>query len=95
MSMIKLNHWHIKENELGISLMNFYVGINIVKENCFLLKVVGGSTEIKEISFWFPTLEDAIVFTEGVVSKCFTFDDVEKGYDTFINENNKVLKKER
>lgn len=97
MKIIKRNNWFINDNELVISLMRFYVSISIIYDNnlVFNVRVVNSDTEIKEMKFAFSTLEDAIVFTEEVVSKCFNFEDVERGYDSFNKNISKNLVKKR
>ena len=99
MHSVKLNHWYIDDSELSISLMNFYVDIEPLLDNnniiVYLLRVVNLNTEIKEISFKFDSLEEAMSFAENDVKKCFTFSDVLDHYKKINSEDNKVLKKKK
>ena len=90
------NNWYVDDNRLSTSLLRFYVDIKLFanrENNHHILRVVNTDTEIKELSFEFTTLEDAIKFIENVVAKCWTFDDVLAGYKEFSNEKKKVLKR--
>ncbi len=98
MNRINLDHWFVNDNELGISLMKFYVNIKMINEDndiYYIARVINSETEIKEISFKFLSLEDAITFTENIVSKCFTFDEVRDKYIVFCDNKEKTYKKER
>ena len=97
MNMIKNDHWFIHENELAISLMRFYVSIKLIDDdgkNVFLLRVSKGNAE-KEISLKFDSLEDAIVFAEDVVDRCFTFDIIKEIYYDTLYDKKKVYRKVR
>ena len=79
---IKLNHWYVNNNTMSISLMKYYVSINMVLLNnkaCFVLDVM--NNERKNMYLSFESLEDAISFTEDVVSNySYTFDDMQEEY---------------
>lgn len=77
---MNLNHWFIKNNELSISLMQFYVSILIYKKDniCFILKVNNGNME--DIYLYFDTLEDAVSFTENSIVNSNSFDDILNTY---------------
>ena len=97
MNTIKNEHWFIHNNELAISLMHFYAEISMVNGNnviYFVLKVVNTNKDAKELSFMFLTLEEAIVFTEEVVSNCWTFDDIINSFNFYQDNQSKMLKKE-
>lgn len=81
MKSIQFNHWYIKDNELSISLMNFYVRIQIFsrKPSLFYLLTVYNSDK-EEVILSFPTLEEAVSFTEGKISSFFTLEEVEHAY---------------
>lgn len=72
MEVTRLGNWYIKNNELSISFMNYYVLINISNEDYLLynLNVLKDGKEI--LTFIFYTLEEAVDFTENVIknSKC-------------------------
>ena len=97
MNMIKNNHWLIHENELAISLIRYYVSIRLIDEdekNVFLLKVSTGMAE-KEISLKFDSMEDAIVFTEDVIDKCSSLDEIKTVYYDTLYDKKKVYRKVR
>lgn len=78
-----LDHWAIKNNELHISLMNYYVIIKISSEEnvlVFRLKVFSNGKE--KLSFVFNSLEKAITFAEDVVNRNYsmTLDDIIDAY---------------
>ena len=99
MHNIMLERWYVDDSELSISLMNFYVSIEPLLDNnnliVYLLRVVNLNTDIKEISFKFDSLEEAISFTENDVRKCFTFSQVLDHYKKVFKEENKVFKKRK
>lgn len=81
MKRIEKDHWYITDNKLSISLMSQYVDIEVMKNDKFVfykLRVIGGDRE--ELVFNFYSLEDAVHFTEDVVSKCYTNEEVSKRY---------------
>ena len=81
MKSIDLNHWYIKDNEMSISLMNFYVSIQSFideKSSFYLLRVCNSDRGI--LNFSFPTLEEAVSFTEDTVASSFTLEDVTIAY---------------
>ncbi|MBQ6135447.1 MAG: hypothetical protein IJI60_03925 [Bacilli bacterium] len=81
MKAIELNHWYIQDNEMSISLMNFYVSIQSFvdgKSSFYLLRVCNSDRGI--LNFSFPTLEDAVCFTEDKVATFFTLEDVAIAY---------------
>ena len=89
MKYLGLNHWYIKDNNLSISLMNFYVEIeSVVKDNIlgYVLRVVCSEKEIKEIDLKFNSLEEAINFTEEVITDCWTFNEITNIYNGMYNE---------
>lgn len=87
MKRIEKNHWYIKENKLDISLMKFYVSIEITKndKNVFYRLTVTDE-EMQELVFNFYTLEDAIFFTEDIISKCFTTKEVIEKYQELYSQ---------
>ena len=65
MEKIKLNHWYVRNNELSISLMDFYARIQILSNDNMivnnLVNLVIYSKDLDEYHFKFETLEDAII----------------------------------
>ena len=95
MNMIKLDHWYLHGNELAISLMRYYVSIKLINDdgnNIFILRVTTGMAE-KEVPLMFDSLEDAIVFTEDVINKCATIDEIKQVYYDTLYDKEKVYKK--
>jgi len=98
MNYIKSNNWYVRENNLSISLMNFHVEIEGVIRNNILsynLIVVQSEKVIKEKSFMFKNLEDAITFTEDVIAECWTLSEINDEYNKIYNSygDRKVKKK--
>ncbi len=77
MERMNLDHWFINENTLSISLMNFYIEVSQY-ENCYQLRII--NSNMKKLDLYFNTMEDAVEFTESVVSKCFTFEEILDNY---------------
>ena len=67
MKRISLNHWYVKDNRLEISLMWFFVSIDIESNGCFLTVVEDGTNKTR---FYFSNLEEAIDFTEKFIASC-------------------------
>ena len=95
MSIMRLNHWFIGGNELSISLMRFYVRIEICQNDSFIyyrLEVYDNGKPY--LIFNFYSLEDAVSFTENEISKCETYDDILARYkDLFANNRFQPLSK--
>ena len=71
MGRIELNHWFATDNELSISLMRYFVKINICQNNKILFYHLEVSEESKvALVFNFYSLSDAIQFTEEIIGKC-------------------------
>lgn len=95
MHSIKLDHWYINDNNLSISLMRFYVGIKcIIEDNkvVYNLELINSEIGLKKL-FRFSCLEDAIFFTEEVIRKCQTFEEVNEEYNNMYESNGKVMNK--
>ena len=79
------NHWYIKNNELTISLLNFYVSIHVLKNDDYVfyrLTVIDENG--KELKYNFYTLEDAVYFTENVVAKKQKREDITDTYHSLL-----------
>ena len=88
MNNIKLNHWFVDKDELSISLMNFFVKINIVFYEDYIyyeLNVIKDSIQCLTINFY--SIEAAITFTEDVIDKCSSVEEIVINYERLFNEN--------
>ena len=87
MSNFKLNHWFINGNELSISLMRYYVDINMNLDDysgiCFILRVIDSNR--RQLLFNFDSIEKAVVFTETVIDKCLTFEEIKEAYNKYYS----------
>ena len=88
MKRIEKNHWFVNNNQLSISLMNFYVSItfNQNKDTYFVLDVI--DSDMNHLYFYFNTLEKAINFTEEIVAHSKTNVDVINLYNEKYNSKN-------
>lgn len=93
MRRLKLDHWFVGEDTLGISLMRYYVDINITIDDDkikYILRVI--DSDRKELLFDFDALEEAISFVEGVINKCKSYIEVEEAYNKYYaQDKNKTL----
>lgn len=81
MSRMELNHWFVHDNKLSISLMRFYVGIEIINSYYginYQLLVKDGNEMF--LTFNFSSLEDAVVFTENTIAKSYNFKEIVNKY---------------
>ncbi len=95
MGKIELNYWFVNENALSISLMHFFVRIvpKIDSNIAYGLEVIDEKRENRIL--YFKTLEDAMNFTEEIVSKCWKLAEVINNYnDNYLNNKTKILKRE-
>ena len=91
-----LNHWFIDNNKIGISLMLFYVDIEILIEDgelCYKLQVFDDSKVA--LTFIFETLENAMTFVEDVVNKnsSITLLNIKKTYDEQYGKSKIIIKR--
>ena len=93
MERIQLNHWFVGENELSISLLLYFVRINICQSIYqddlsiyYQLDVIDQNQDVLE--FGFDSLEDAMMFTEEAVNGLVTRDEIIQAY----NEKNETEK---
>jgi len=96
MNIIKKNNWFVRDNNLLISLNNFYAGIYVLSENdnvYFKVSVLNYNTMAIELELLFSTMEESISFIEDVVDKCSTFDEILLEYKNLYDNENKILKK--
>lgn len=88
MRRFKLNHWFINDNQLSISLMRYYVDIDMTVDDddtSVILRVVDSNR--KELFFDFDSMETAVAFTEAVIDKCSTYNDIEEAYNKYYSED--------
>ena len=88
MIRLELNHWFINNNSISISLMRYFVEINIDYNdvNLFYRLIIHDSNK-NELVFNFYSLEDAIWFTENVINKCKSFKEIINEYESEFNNN--------
>lgn len=92
MNKIELNHWYMDGNELSISLMRFYVKIQILKNNQMIYyQLYTKGENNKNLTFNFYTIEDAIFFTEQIIAHSYDIDEILKKYVSMF-ENNVFIK---
>jgi len=103
MEVIELNHWFVTDNELLISLMRYFVKINICQNNKFIFYRLEVFEEGKvALVFNFDSLSDAIHFTEKIIQNCTEISEIVHQYisrfqkvefnQTIKNEKDKVRK---
>ncbi len=81
MGYIKLNHWFINNNELSISLLRFYVRINIMSnDNNIYFKLTVINSLMEKNTLYFDSLEEAISFTENTISNSIDFESINNVY---------------
>lgn len=95
MERMELNQWFVGDNRLSISLMRYYVEINICKNNDFIfyrLEVFNNSKVDLVFNFYF--LSDAISFTEKIIKKCTETSEIVQQYINKFQtgEFNKTIK---
>ena len=97
MNKIKLNHWFLNDNELTISLMRFFVKIQILMNDEFIYYQLVVKSEDDSLTFNFYSLEDAVCFCEKVISQCKNKDEIVDKYKELFNNcefKNPYLNKE-
>ncbi len=93
MEKINKNHWYIEDNSLLISLLRFHVKISIINNNdnlIFSLEIVNSNME--SLLLYFNTLEEAISFTENVISNKNNLIEIATSYQE-SREEKKYVKK--
>ncbi len=87
MKRIDYDHWFIKNNELTISLMRFYIKINILKnEDRVFYRLSVFEDNIEKLVFNFYNFEEAISFTENEISKCNTCNEILEIYKNYFEK---------
>ena len=98
MEKIELNHWFAVDNELSISLMRYFVKINICQNNKFIFYRLEVFDEGKvTLVFNFYSLSDAIHFTENIIKKCTETSEIVQQYISRFKkgEFNQTIKDEK
>lgn len=90
-----LNHWFIDNNKIGISLMHFYIDIEILIEDgelCYKLQIFDDNKVA--LTFIFETFENVMTFVEDVVGKnsSITLLDIKKTYDEQYGKSKIIIK---
>ena len=92
MERIKLNHWYIKENELSISLMRYYVMVYPISCNNQVSYVLNVMDDENNKTLYFDTLEESVKFTEEVINSCNNITEITNNYNDYL-EKQKVYRK--
>ncbi len=98
MGRIELNHWFVADNELSISLMRYFVKINICQNNKFIFYRLEVFKEGKvALVFNFYSLSDAIQFTEKIIQKYTELSEIVQQYINRFQkgEFNQTIKDEK
>ena len=95
MHTVELSNWYLQDNELTIPLMRFYVKIAVVtNENdiFYQLKVI--DDDDINLTFNLNSLEEAILFTERVISKCCDSQEIIRNYLVLYGkeDNNTIIR---
>ena len=91
MSKIELNHWYIDKNTMSIALLKFHVRINILKNTKFVYYQTIINDEQKELTLNFYSIEDAVIFTEKIISKCKNIKDVIEKYEEKFEKSDFIV----
>ena len=77
MKNIELNNWNVNNNKASIALPHLHAKFNVLKNNDFVyFQLIITDSNMQTITINFYTLEDAFFFTEDIVSKCETNEEV-------------------
>ena len=90
----ELNQWFIGDNEISISINQYYVRISFFPNETYIyyqLEVFDQNRAILSLIFY--SLNDAKEFTEKIISKCSTKEEILKYYSTKL-ENEEFKRKE-
>ena len=88
MTRVSLNHWYVNGNKLEISLMWFFVSIDVDSNGCLLTVVEDG---VNKNRFRFTSLEDAIDFTEEFIASCKDIDMIKETYQIITHKDDKEV----
>ncbi len=77
MKNIEFNNWSINNNKASISLLHLHAEFNVLtNDKSIYFQLIVTDSNVKTTTFNFYTLEDVISFTEDIVSKCMTNEEV-------------------
>ena len=93
MERIKLNHWFIKENELSISLMRYYVMVYPISCNNQVSYVLNVMDDENNKTFYFDTLEESVKFTEDVINNSNNIQQMIDEYNNYLENPKRYRKK--
>lgn len=87
MKNIELNHWGVENNKASISLPHLHAKFSILKNDEYVyFQLIVKDSNMKTLTFNFYTLEDVISFTENIVSKCWTNEEVVARYQQMYDD---------
>lgn len=87
MGRMELNHWFVDEDGLSIALMRYYVEIKILNNKDYTFYRLGVHiNNSEELVFNFYALDDAVYFTESVISKSEDKDQIVEVYQQMFEE---------
>lgn len=89
MRKVELSSWYIEENTLSINISNFMVSIVPMNYHIELLVFNEGIFDSK---YKFYSFEEAVAFTEEVISKATSIDEIQNQY-TVLNPKPKLKSK--
>ena len=92
MKIINLNNWALINNSASVSLPHLHAKFDILtKDDELLFHLTINDSDMKTIELDFNTLEDVTEFTEDVVRKCWTNEEVYNKYCEMFENNRKKL----
>ena len=81
MKTIDLNHWGVIDNEASISLSRLHASFNVLMKDRYpYFQLTVTDSNMENITLNFYTLEDVFAFTEDVVRKCYSNEEVLNKY---------------
>ena len=91
MGRLKSKDWYIKDNTLSIILNEFYIDINVLNEENYILVNIKDKLN-NETKLEFDTLGEAIFYTENIISSYDNIEDLEYEYNQLFNKKENKIK---